>query len=206
MELFSALSSWPRNHALKGGQSFYEASRWKRKILFFCGAAIRCSRISLSVQALSVFFFPGIVLSTVRISRRWREREREMHNADLVVVALGCCSLRRARQVRNPRVFISPLSSSSLRRVTIEQMRCGYVLSCNSRRGRFKGTISLSLNFSNFLNVVKRGLTPLNTEVRLLNQRVYCSVEELQGKFRVQILDLDSTKIVSIFLFHHVLE
>lgn len=64
-----------RNHALKGGQSFYEASRWK--ILFFCGAAIRWPRISLSVQALSVFFFHGIVLCTVRISRRWRTRERE---------------------------------------------------------------------------------------------------------------------------------
>lgn len=103
-----------RNHALKGGQSFYEASRWK--ILFFCGAAIRWPRISLSVQALSVFFFHGIVLCTVRISRRWRTRERErMHNADLVV--LGCCSSRRTHNISAKSASFYCAFVSSVRRV-----------------------------------------------------------------------------------------
>lgn len=112
-----------RNHALKGGQSFYEASRWK--ILFFCGAAIRWSRISLSVQTLSVFFFCGIVLCLDG------EREREkMHNADLVVVVFGCCSSRRTRNIVASAKSASFYCAfvSSLRHVTIEQMRCGYVL------------------------------------------------------------------------------
>lgn len=84
-------------------------------------------------QALSVFFFHGIVLCAVRISRRWREKEKErerMHNADLVVVVAHCRErVMSPRQVRNPRVFIA-LSSLlyDAYHVTIEQMRCGYVL------------------------------------------------------------------------------
>lgn len=59
------------------------------------------------------------------------EKEREkMHNADLVVVVFGCCSSLRTRNIVASAKSASFYCAfiSSLRHVTIEQMRCGYVL------------------------------------------------------------------------------
>lgn len=80
------------------------------------------------------FLFPwyrSLRRAYITSMEREREREREgMHNADLVVVVAHCRErVMSPRQVRNPRVFIA-LSSLlyDAYHVTIEQMRCGYVL------------------------------------------------------------------------------